>query len=400
MFIKWNFTTAVATHLDTRVPESKLVAEWLTELSPSDPEAHRAFAVLLEKSFDANDFERSIGEYENAAKLSPQNYLMWLSLARARSRSGDSDGALYAISRALELAPNYANVQWEYGNFLVRQDRLDEGFSFIVKAAASNPQYSAPAAVLALQLFENNVERTRMALGGGEGADVALARVLASLKLYDDSLNAWSRLPGDLRVTKHKQLGEQLIEQMTSGNQFRQAARITADLVENEILKPASGRVVNGGFENEVKMREAGRFEWQIGEGTEPQIGLNEIQKHGGKYCLWIVFDTFDTAGFRQVSQIVAVEPGARYKFEAHYVSALKSASKLRFELVNAATGAVLAATSEMLPTKEWLPLAAEFTMPSDVDGLKIQLRREGCNGPACPVSGTLGVDDVSITRL
>jgi tetratricopeptide (TPR) repeat protein len=399
MFVQWNFATAIATHLDTRLAESKLIAEWLAEVSPADPETHYAMGVTLEKSFEPDDFERALVEYKRAAELSPNNYLMWLALAKASSRSGDIDGAQTAFNRALELAPNYSNVQWAYGNFLVRQNRVDEGFTFIANAVASNTQYSGPAAVLAMQIFDNDVERVRNVLGGGESADVALAPVLASLKHYDDSYSAWNRLPSDLKITKHKKLGEQLIEQMVGGNQFRHAARITADLAESEISKPVIGQVVNGGFENGVKLKQAGRFEWQIGDGIEPQIGLSETQKHTGKYGLWIVFNTFETAGFRQVSQTVAVEPGVSYKFETHYISALKTASKLKFEIVNPANGAVLATTDELSPTNQWSLLTAEFTMPNDVDGVKIQLLREGCNGPACPVGGTLGLDDISLIK-
>lgn len=400
MFVKWNFATAISTHLDPRLAESRLIAEWLAELSPSDPGAHYALAVALEKSFEPGDFERALTEYERAAELSPNNYLMWLALARASSRSGNVESAQNAFTRALDLAPNYANVSWAYGNFLVRQNRVDDGFVLIAKAAASHPNYSGPAAVLAMQIFDNDVERVRNVLGGGEESDVALAPVLASLKRYDDSFNAWNRLPNDLKISKYKELGELLIGYMAGGGQFRHAARITAVLVESDVTKPVIGEVTNSGFENEVKLKKAGQFEWQIGEGTEPQIGLSQTHKHTGNYGLWIVFNTFETADFRQVSQTVAVEPGSQYKFEAYYISALKTASKLKFEIVNPATGLVLAATNDLLPNNQWASLTTELTIPTDVDGIKIQLRREGCNGPACPVTGTLGLDDISITRL
>lgn len=399
MFIKWNFATAIATHLDTRLAESKLIAEWLAEISPADPDARYAVGVTHEKSFEPGDQERSLVEYERATELSPNNYLMWLALAKARSRSGETEGALAAFSRAFELAPNYANVSWAYGNFLVRQNRLDEGFKLIAKAASSNPNYSGPATVLAMQIFDNDVERVRNTLGGDEAADVSLAPVMASLKRYDDAMNAWNRLPSDHKSVTHKKLGEYLIEYMIGGNQYRHAASITRDLAESESAKPVIGQIANGGFETEVKLKQAGRFEWQIGEGTEPHIGLSQANKHTGNYGLWIVFNTFETADFRQISQIIAVQPGARYKFEAYYISALKTVSKLKFEIVNPATGASLATTNELSPTNTWLPLTAEFTVPTDVDGIKIQLRRDGCNGPACPVSGTLGLDDISLTR-
>lgn len=400
VFVRWNFATAIATHLDPRLAESKLIAAWLAEISPNDPGARYALAVTLEKSFEPGDFERALVEYERAAELSPSNYQLWLALAKSSSRSGDVSRAHSAFSRALELAPNYSHVSWAYGNFLVRQDRVDEGFEFLAKAAVSNPNYSGPTAVLAMQIFDNDATRVRNILGGGEDADVALAPVLTSLKRYDDSLGAWNRLPNDLKNTKHRELGERLIEQMIAGNQFRHAARLTADLAESDTLRPVIGQIVNGSFENEVKLRHAGRFEWQIGDGIEPQIGLSQTQKHTGNYGLWIVFNTFETAGFRQVSQTIAVEPGARYKLEAHYISALKTVSKLRIEIVDLVNGTSLATTNELTPTNVWSPLTVEFTAPLGVDGIKIQLRRDGCNGPACPVTGTLGLDDISVTRL
>lgn len=397
-FANWHVATAIATHLDPQLEQSALIAEWLTAISPADADVQFALAVTLENSFEPGDFEKSLAAYERAVHLSPDNYLMWLGLARARSRSGDIQAAESAFSRALELAPNYSSVQWAYGNFLVRQDQINEGFALIAKAAA-NPQYAGPAAALALQIFDNDVEQVRTMLGGGEDANVALAPMLAALRRYDDSFNAWDRLPGDLKNTKYEPLGEQLIEQMVGGNQYRHAARITADLAESEASKPVIGQVVNGGFESGVKLRQAGRFEWQITEGDEPQVGLSEAQKHSGRYGLWIVFDTFATADFRQVSQIVAVEPGTHYKLEAFYVSALKTVSKLKLEIINPVNGGVLATTKELTPTNVWLPLTAEFTVPPGVDGIKIQLLREGCNGPACPVNGTLGLDDISLTR-
>lgn len=400
MFVKWHFATAISTHLDSRLAESRVIAEWLAEISPNDPEAHYAFAVTLEKSFEPGDAERALSEYERAAELSPNNYLMWLALARASSRSGNVEDAQRAFSRAFELAPNYTNVHWAYGNFLVRQNRVDEGFALIAKAGASNQAYSGPAAVLAMQIFDNDIDRVRTMLGGSEEADVALAPVLASLKRYDDSFNAWDRLPNDLKVTRYRELSELLTGYMVGGGQFRYAARITAVLAQSEDSKPVIGAVSNGGFENEVKLKKAGPFEWQIGEGTEPQIGISQANKHTGNYGLWIVFNTFATADFRQVSQTVALEPGARYRLNAHYISALKTVSKLRFEVIGVTTGATLAVTNELSPTNVWSPLAAEFTIPAETDGVKIQLRREGCNGPACPVTGTLGLDDISITRL
>ena len=93
---------------------------------------------------------------------------------------------------------------------------------------------------------------------------------------------------------------------------------------------------MNGGFENGVKLRSAGPFEWQIGDAPEPQIGLSETQKHGGRYGLTIVFSTFRPEAYRGISQLLAVEPGARYRLDAWYKSNLKTEAKYQWQVIDA----------------------------------------------------------------
>ena len=142
-FIKWNFANVVASNIDPKRPESILVADWLTQIAPADPQTHFTAASLFEKTFDPDDLTRSLSEYEMAAALSPHNYLMWLNLGKARSLNGDTEGAEAAHARALELAPNYSSVQWVYGNMMLRQGKRDEGFALLAKAAVLNPDLAS-----------------------------------------------------------------------------------------------------------------------------------------------------------------------------------------------------------------------------------------------------------------
>ena len=66
---------------------------------------------------------------------------------------------------------------------------------------------------------------------------------------------------------------------------------------------------MNGGFENTVKLINAGLFEWKIADGTEPQIGLIETQKRSGKGSLSMLFNSYKAVRFRSVSQMIAVLP-------------------------------------------------------------------------------------------
>ena len=193
-FIKWNFANAVSSRLDTKRAEFKPVADWLIQMAPGDPQTHLTAARIYQRTFDSGDLARSLNEYEMAAALSPYNYLNWADLGKARSLNGDSDGAEAAYKRALQLAPNYAAVQWVYGNSLIRQGKTDEGFSLIAKAAAANSDYSQPAVTTALQIFENDTGQVMRSLGDTNVTNAALATALVGQMHFEEAYAAWSKL--------------------------------------------------------------------------------------------------------------------------------------------------------------------------------------------------------------
>ncbi len=396
-FMRWNFANAIASRLDLKRPESKQVVDWLIGLGPSDPQTHYAAASLYEKTFDPGDLSRSLSEYELAAALSPNNYLMWINLGKARNLSGDAEGSAMAYKRALDLAPNYAVVQWAYGNLLIRQGETSEGFKLVSKAAASNPDYARNAVTTALQIFDSDIAQVRLALGEGETTNAALAATLASQERFDEAVDSWSKLPADGKIIKYKQLGETLAGQLMDAKKFQLAAIVISDLQVNNAEKPVIGQVANGGFEQGIKLRGAGVFDWQIAEGVEPQIGLSNAQKRSGEYGLLIVFNSFETSAFRTISQTVAVVPGTEYEFEGFYRSDLKTTASMKIEIADAATAGTIASTPPLPLAGDWTTMKVRFTVPLGGDGIIIRLAREGCAGPACRITGRLSFDDFSI---
>ncbi|MFL6374125.1 MAG: carbohydrate binding domain-containing protein, partial [Pyrinomonadaceae bacterium] len=184
-----------------------------------------------------------------------------------------------------------------------------------------------------------------------------------------------------------------------NAHQFRAAAAVVGDLTTDDRSKPTIAQITNGGFENGVKLRNAGPFEWQVGEAAEPQIGLSEDQKHGGRFGLTMVFNTFRPEGYRDISQQIAVEPGARYRLDAWYKSNLKTEAKYKWQILDASTGKVLGTTQDLTPTDNWTAVSVEVAIPAESDGIRLGLLRSGCTSVACPVTGTLAFDDLSLTK-
>lgn len=391
---EWGFGNA----LSVRADDVEL-ANLAVRMAPDDPQTHYAAAVLYGKTFVPDDVPVSLKEYETAAALSPNNYLLWLELGSARERSGDTVGGEKALRKALELAPNYSNVQWALGNALLRAGKTDEAFTFVQKAALGNPAYLAPATGIAMQIFENDASAVRTALGNSPAIESALASSLAAQERFDEAFETWNMMPAEAKKGEFKEKSETLYGQFMAAKKFRSAMAVRAALQEGEGEVPAVGKIVNGGFEGGLKPSGAKAFEWQLGEGDRPQIALAGDQKHGGNQSLLIIFNTTEAREFRPVSQLVVVEPGASYEFETFYKGGLKSTGQVKWEITDAGDGTVLAATPPAAAAQAWTPLRSAFAVPAGSEAVSIRLTLAGCTSPICPITGRLWIDDVVLRK-
>ena len=392
---KWNLANALSTRA-----ELKEVADLAASLAPSDPQTRYAVAAIYQKTFDQEDQKLSLAEYERVAALSPNNFLCWLELGRARERSGDTTGAELALKRALDLAPNYAEVNWAYGNALVRAGKMDDGFRYIGLAVASNPSFTGPAVVTAMEVFDGDIGSVMQRIPDTPMVGASLALYLARQKRFDEAATAWGRIPAELRRSDLKEPGTQIAAMFLAAKQYRLAAGVNADLPDVQTERVETGKILDGGFESGVKLRGAGNFEWQIAEGAQPQIAISRTQKHGGESSLLIAFNTTQMSDFRPVWQTVAVEPGATYELEFYYRSELKTGFTVRWEIANANDNVAIASSEPVLANSDWAVVRTKFTVPAASDGVIIRLVRDRCASTVCPITGTLWLDDVSLKKL
>jgi len=393
VFAKWFFANTIAAR-----SIYKEVAEFSVELAPADPQTHFASAVLHEKTFLPADLPVSLAEFEQAAALSPYDYRFWFELGRARERSGDTAGAEKAFRKALELAPNYSQIQWGLGNFLLRQGNEGEAFAFIRKAAESDKTFAGPAITSAWQLFQGDMARMKSFAGESVNLKAALALLLAREKRFDEASTVWTSLPENLRMTDFKANGDEIYQKMLEARKYRAAVQIFSDIAESDEKKFTLGKVTNGGFEANINPQNKGVFEWQIGEGVEPQVFVDKTQKHGGEISLIMILNNKDGKAFRTISQTVAVEANKRYVFETFYKSELKTAATFRWEIVDAAdNNKILASTEAIAANADWTSLKTEFVAPEATEAVTIRLARVACGATLCPISGKLWFDDFSL---
>lgn len=360
-FAKWSFanTIAVKSASQTEYAEPTEIGAFAVSLAPSDPQTHYALAASYEKSFLPEDLPKSLAEYETATALAPNDFRLWLALGKARERNGDATGAENALRKALQIAPNYSLVQWSLGNVLLRQNKTDEAFAEIRKAAQNDVNYANPAISTAWQIFDGNVAQIKQNLGDTTQIKTALAAFLLKQKKYRGAVQIFSETIGAEKISV--------------------------------------GKISNGGFESNETVAETKDFEWKINDGAQPQIGVDSSQKHGGNNSLGFVFNSPEGKDFRPVSQMVAVEAGKKYVFETFYKADLKTSATLRWEIVNEADGKLLAATGAVAANADWTNLKTEFTAPETAEAIIIRLVREPCKTSVCPITGRIWFDDFAL---
>ena len=393
LFAKWSFGNSISTQVG-----DKVVAEFAISLAPKDPQTHYSLAVLSEKTFLPEDQERSLNEYHAALALSPDDYRLWLAYAKALERTGDSANADIAFKKANELAPNYSQVNWAYGNFLLRQGQNEPAFALIRKAAESNPTYLSPAVSTALQYLDGDLEKIRGILGSSPELNSTLAVFLADEKRFDESLQIWNSLPAETKKTQFKSQGDGLFQKFVQAKRFRGAFEVFKSISNDESINVEPEAITNGGFENDVLPTGAIVFDWQLGNVLQPQIGFDEAQKTEGRRSLVFVFNSGDGKDFRSLTQTVVVRPNSKYRLGFSYKTDLKTLATFRWEVVNL-EDKVLAESAVLNQRTEWNKIDLDFTTSATGEAVVIRLARAQCPNGICPISGKVWFDDFRIDQ-
>ena len=244
-FVKWCVGDVIAARVSTEE-----IAELGVDLAPNDPQTHYALAVVSGKNYSPADLAQSLVEYERAVALSPHDYRLWLAYGKARERGGDAAGAEFALKKALELAPNYAPVQWAFGNVVLRRGRTTEAFAEMLRAAENDKKFRLPVIATAWQVFDGNLENVRRHIGDSASINPALANFLAGQKRFDEAVQVWNSLSAEEKKGVYKADGEQLFGELIAAKKFRVALQVRQSLDDKpDAERFVVGKIFNGGFE-------------------------------------------------------------------------------------------------------------------------------------------------------
>jgi tetratricopeptide (TPR) repeat protein len=370
----------------------RAAADAAVALAPADPEARYARANLLA---DAGEYAAAASAYEEALRLRPRDYVIWTELGKAREEAGDVKGALDAFREAASLAPAYARPRWQLGNALLRAGVSDEAVAELKRAAESDPR------------FYPNLVQTLWYAGGRDPH--ALVRD-AQPRTKEQTLAVVSFL------IKAGAAGEGVRVLRESGAELTTDARraLVADLttaydfadayaVWSEGREGAMGSFTDGGFEADARTDEEG-FGWRFARDTQGvNLSLDTDSPREGSRSLKVEYAGNSNPDEPAVSQLIPVEPGARYRLTLlARTKELVTGGPPFVEIVSVSKGGgTLASLPVLSPAMtSWHELSVEFAVPQGTGAVRVALKRQHCTSSPCPAFGSVWLDAFELRRL
>jgi Flp pilus assembly protein TadD len=387
-----------APNLETGAIET---AQMTTGLAPDDPLTHWTVAALEKRALPPDRLPETLGEYEKAVSLSPNDYRLWVDLGRTREQSGDVAGGEKALRRAVQLAPSYAEPRWLLGNLLLRAGRSDEAFAELRLAGEANPQLRPQIFNMAGYVFRQDIEAMSRAVGSSAAARADLAIYLASQNRLDDALGQWATLSAAEKLEQHA-TGGALMSTLLLAKRFHEAFKVYFEINPQGAAGLQKEKVFNGGFEGDVGFSSDNPFDWRIQSAAQAQVGIDERYRRSGNRGLRVRYQAPGAVLATNLIQLIVVEPATSYRLE-YYVRAtdLQSAATPYVLVQDGADGVALGASAPLaVGTNDWRLVAIDFKTNAKTQAIIIGTNREVCpSETVCPIFGIVWYDDFNLQR-
>jgi tetratricopeptide (TPR) repeat protein len=368
---------------------SLAAADQAVQLTPTDPDAHRVRAIVLNRLHRTMEAEASL---EIATRLRPLHAAQWLELGATREELGDNEGALVAFDEAVRRAPYYGETHWQRGNLLLRIGHYDQAFADLREAAASNRKLLPNAIDLAWSLTREDAKQTGALLQINNDNDrLEFARFLARRGKGNEMIEQVNLLTAPLSDQNRRELTRLAF----GAGSFSEAYRLSSGSVKME-------EVVNGGFEEPLS-RNDDAFGWKFPSAVaKPKLAVDGSQKFEGDKSLQLSFEgDWDASAASLLSQTIVVQPGQRYRLSfAVQTKELVTGGPPRIVLTDVTNNQILA-KSDAFPaaTNGWQQLSVEFTLPQTSEAVAIGLVRDNCSSSPCPIFGVVWLDAFRIEK-
>lgn len=370
----------------------------------------------------AEQLVEAISSLRTAARLSPEDFRIQVTLGQALSRHDESAEAKQAFLRAQQLAPGYYEPHWALGNFLLRTSDIEGAFAAFRQALAIRPSEVPLLFDYAWNTYNGDVAAITKALAPPDSSKAQFAGLLIAHGKSTEGMKIWQDLQAkDANLARGQT--QNFINQLLAGQQFgaaysvwKEAAQrknLRDDLTEEQLAddtqwftvnKADAGSLLhNGNFEGDLALSNAPPFlAWRLTQTKGLSISRDSAARKDNNIALRLNFDVSGNIGFAILEQMVPVTPGAKYhlSFTAKTEDLITLSAPI-VEVYDPADTKRLHASTKPLPLRnnDWANYELDFTAPAGTEIIVVRLLRNACGEPPCPINGKIWLDDIKLEQ-
>jgi hypothetical protein len=367
-------------------------------IEPGDADNWDQLGRFVQFTLDTEDLRGALRDYEAAVRISPETARYWVDLAVVHENLGNSKEARDDFAEALKVYPASAEVHWEYGNFLLRQDQLAAAMSEMHVAVMGDRSLLPLAVTRAWRSTQDAEAIATQLLPAESSAYIETLNFFATENL-DAGLEIWHRLaqlPVHFSIDKLFPFLDELIREERSADAVRMWLEGLAKCGLPHRSLPDQSVVWNGGFEQDMLN---GGFDWRMESSPGMTWDYDTSVFQGGRRSIRLDFTGGINIDLNTPYIYVPVEPDRTYHFEGFMrTDGITTDSGPQFDVSDPFNPYVAnIRTEELVGTQPWTALTGDIHTGPRTHILKIMLKRWESGYFDNKLGGSVWIDDVSL---
>jgi tetratricopeptide (TPR) repeat protein len=388
---------------DYRLHSDRLeVMERGAALEPGNAEAWDRVGRRRQWDLANPDPAGALADYQRAVERNPLSAHYWLDLASAYEDTGNLPLARDAFEQARKVYPASAEVAWNYGNFLLRQEQYSEGFAQIQRAVSTDHTL-LPLAISRTWRSNHDVNLLLdEVLPANVNAYFQALDFFAANHQASAGLAVWQRLLA-LGKSFTLQRSFPFLDDLILEDRAEDARRVWREALAAAGLPheepPGNSLLWNGNFGQDFAN---GGLDWRWVALPGVAIDFDAAPPGHGPRSLRLEFGGGSNLALNEPSQFAPVEPGRTYHFHAAMrTEGITTESGLRFTLTDAKhpAGARLV-TENLTGSHNWTNVEGDVTTSAETHFLLLRLQRDPSRLFENKLGGIVWAADVSLVPV
>jgi hypothetical protein len=366
-------------------------------LNPSNPDPFYRLGIFFQWDFSHIDLKESAAYLRKAIERNPLEQQYYLNLAKILIRMGDKEASEHILEKAIWVFPAGFQGRWMGGNLLLQQGAIEKSlphFSYILMHYPN--QSSLVYDVLTRAIGDTDLLLEKVIPKDASSINQYLG-YLYEVRDQESAKKVWQRKASyGIKNERHETLRH--IEFLINQGDLNDAFQVWKTRLKEEGLPiPSDGNlIVNGGFETKEIL--GGGFDWKIRKVSGAEISFDHSAAFEGKSSLRVFFNGKENVDFNHVSQFVVLKPNSEYVLKVHMKTVdVTTQNGLKIE-ISGVGPSFREASEPLIGDNGWRELTVLFRTPPQSQGGMVRLRREKSGKFDRFISGTVWLDNVSLT--